>query len=414
MPVSLHLRDYCDSLLSSDSVVQEPLPLASELQSRMGVRGRAKQNSSASMRTSFMLSYLKNIMRLVKGSDAQGTLMWDGVPRVSDPLYKMGQKHPGSSAGWSSLAYQASERADEALKVARMHQEAAQNHSLIARACAEQARAAQLQQELTSRTLSHTPQSPKFKKFCSQLKKQIEDSGGPGQESADMAHLQMDCNVGELTDFCTDLKMHLKAHPERMADPEMVKLRRFCGGLEAQLDQSTGEDAPFAASELAKTGYEDGFTLYDNPPELPFKHFPRKMKKGKTLKSGTWKLDEARAKCMETPGCKGFTTSARVFGLIGGAATNDKAGYVELKDSWEDPPLNSGKGDSYKYEGYLSQPPWLDTTRFEAPMRRLWQEGPSCALPAAQALLVLPQPGNFASGERTMPARFQRACRDFL
>jgi len=189
-----------------------------------------------------------------------------------------------------------------------------------------------------------------------------------------------------------------------MEDQEMVQLRKFCGGLYAQLDQNTGEGAPLAASELVKRGFEDGFTLYDTPPDLPFKHFPKKMTKGHTIASGMMTLKEAEDKCLQNKKCKGITTGPMF------KATKYKKGMVELKDAWKDPGKNSGYGDSYKNEGFLVQPPWLDTQKFESPMRRLYQEGPSLALPAAQALLLLPQPGSLI----TSSARTQRAQRDFL
>lgn len=411
MPAALHLQDCWNALAGSAN--EEPQSAAWELPSSVGsvaVGGMARRRPANAAKTSFINLGISNIVRLLQASDADGTLMKDGVVRKSDPLYKMGPKHPGSSAGWASLAYQASERADEALKVAQGYQEDAQSHSLIARACAEQARAAQLQQDMTARTLSHAPQTPKFKKFCANLRTQLEDAGGPGKDSADLAHLQSDCSIGELTSFCTDLKMHLKAHPERMHDPEMVQLRKFCGGLEAQLDQATGDDAPSAASELAKRGYEDGFTIYDTPPEVPFKYFPRTMSKGKTLLSGNMTIAEAKEKCLQTKGCKAFTTSARFFGLVGKTATTNEKGFVQLKDAWEDPDLKSGTGGSYKYVGFLTQPPWLDTQKFEAPMRRLWVEGPSTPHPAAQALLLLTRP---VSPVTSPEARTQRQ-RDFL
>merc|ERR1712054_323777 len=66
--------------------------------------------------------------------------------------------------------------------------------------------------------------------------------------------------------------------------------------------------------------------------------------------------------------------------------------WVQLKGSWEDPEGKSILGYSYRYNGVLAQPPWLDTKRFEAPMRRLWQQGASSSLPTAQAFLALARP----------------------
>jgi hypothetical protein len=343
-----------------------------------------------------------NLLRLVRASDASGTLMREGLERQKDDLYKLTRKHPDSPAGWASLAYQAKERAEEALNKAQLAQEDAQQHSLIARACTQQARAAQLQVELTSRTISHKSQSPKFKQFC----KDVKTGKVQGQDTAQFAHLQADCNVGELSDFCIDLRMYLKGHPERMHDAEMIQLRKFCGGLEAQLDRQTGENSPIASSELAKVGYEDGFTLYDTPPEVPYKHFKGLMREGKTIGEGYYTLNEAKEACQKNPKCIGFNTSGVLFGMVGSSASNSKKGYVRFKDSWKDPSPTASKGDSYKKVGFLMEPPWLNTTKFDVPMRRLYTEGPASPLPAAQVLLMLP--------EALHVLRPRRRHRDFL
>merc|ERR1740117_1337641 len=118
-----------------------------------------------------------------------------------------------------------------------------------------------------------------------------------------------------------------------MKDPEIVELRKFCGGLAAQLDQQTGPDAPIAVSELAKVGFEEGFTLYDTPPEIPFKQFSRRMNGGRTMQRGWMSINQAKDKCLANPQCKGISTSEMLFGLVG-KATNDKKRWVTLKDDW--------------------------------------------------------------------------------
>jgi len=280
-------------------------------------------------------------MRSITGSDSDETLKWKGVVRDKDTFWKNNMKRPGSSAGWASLAYQASERADQALQVAQEAQEDAQKYSLIARGCADQARAAQLQQELTSRTVRHTKhQSPEFKAFCEKFRHDSSTSrGGSGGSEAEMEHLGTDCEMGELNDFCVDLKMYLKSKVGKphFRDPEMIQLRKFCGGLQSMLDKATGSDAPFAASELAKVGYEDGFTLYDNPPEVPFKQYKGYMKKGRVVESGYMTVASAKERCLKNTRCKGFATRGLLFGIAGSGAKDNSRGWVDLRDKWEDP-----------------------------------------------------------------------------
>merc|ERR1711971_165571 len=216
--------------------------------------------------------------------------------------------------------------------------------------------------------------------FCEKLRHEADRGrGGPGDQ--DMQHLHMDCETGELSEFCTDLKMYLKSDEgaTHFNTPEMVQLRKFCGGLEAMLDRSTRSDAPFAASELVKERFEDGFTLYDNPPEVPFKHYKGYASKGKSIYRGLMTVEQAKGRCMKMPKCKGFRTRGLLWGVMGKGAQDDSKGLVELIDQWEDP-LGTGLsafGNSYKKVGFLKEPPWLNTMRFSAPMRRVFQEGPS-------------------------------------
>lgn len=324
------------------------------------------------VKTSFEISAMSNMIRMFRAQDASGTIMHDGVERKRDDIYGMGRKHPESAAGWSSLAYQAKERSEEALKIAREAADDAQKYQLIASASAEQARMAQLQGELTSRTISHQEKSPGFKKFCTDLRGKIENAGGAGAEAAALEHLQKDCGTGELVDFCSDLKAHLHSPTgkQRIHDKEMVQMRKFCAGLTAKLDESTGVDAPTYASELAKTGYEQGFTLYDTPPETWTK-FPKRIpdSAAKTIQSGYATIGEAKQRCAKMKGCKGFNvTNQGPLGL-----------KIDFKDRWVDPePGPDGSflsGESYRYTGILTQAPWPDPSgKFQAPMRHLWQQ----------------------------------------
>merc|ERR1712224_983189 len=113
-------------------------------------------------------------------------------------------------------------------------------------------------------------------------------------------------------------------------------------------------------------------------------------------------VDQAKDFCMKASWCKGFRTQGLLHGLVGSGASDNSAGYIwdyiDFLATWKSPKPKTrfgimggdGRGTSYKKVGYLTEPPWLDTTRFQAPMPRLTQEGPSGPLPlAGQAFLLM-------------------------
>mmetsp|Transcript_28059 Transcript_28059/g.87381 ORF Transcript_28059/g.87381 Transcript_28059/m.87381 type:complete len:228 (-) Transcript_28059:129-812(-) len=107
-----------------------------------------------------------------------------------------------TSAGWSSYAYRAALRAQDAERAARHAMARATRHEQIALACTAQARAALLEAEQMPRAAS--VQKAALRPFMR---------------------------------FCKQVGAYLDANPAKSRDSSVQRLRRFCGGLDAHLDR---------------------------------------------------------------------------------------------------------------------------------------------------------------------------------
>mmetsp|Transcript_12020 Transcript_12020/g.27272 ORF Transcript_12020/g.27272 Transcript_12020/m.27272 type:complete len:228 (-) Transcript_12020:115-798(-) len=152
-------------------------------------------------------------------------LAYSGIERGT----RHGGAPPMSASSWASFAYRANLRAQAAEQEARQALDAAARHEWIARASAEQSRAALLEAKQLPEAAS--VQTTALRPFMR---------------------------------FCKEVASYVDAHPHRASDLAVLRLRRFCGGLDAHLDHVMRNGAT-AATDM-------GLHYYDNPPaEYPLR-----------------------------------------------------------------------------------------------------------------------------------------------
>lgn len=168
----------------------------------------------------------------------EGDVEYTGIPRRPKPplpdISQLSEFHkiqahlegtaPTDSASWSTFARASALRAQRAARSAKRWRAAAGRHADIARASAEQARMALLEEEAVSRVVR--PDDPA---------------------------------VQPLVRLCGQLSAYCRAHPGHSEGRAVLQLRRFCAGLELQLGH-TAKVLPGRTSEGR------GPHLYDQPP----------------------------------------------------------------------------------------------------------------------------------------------------
>ncbi|CAK0798122.1 unnamed protein product [Prorocentrum cordatum] len=149
----------------------------------------------------------------------------EGIERQSNSLGYWGPEPATTASGWASKAFRASQAAKAAQAEAEGALREAEHHQQIAASSADQAKAAALQMDLAARS-----------------------SVGSARE------------LGPYLKFCRQIAEYLGDHPQRADEPALLRLRRFCGGLDAHLDRANRAGSPSAALEL-------GFRMYARPPQ---------------------------------------------------------------------------------------------------------------------------------------------------